>query len=188
MEPPLAAPAGHRYRIADLPNRRPTEFLLEPDAAARAALARDLGILDIRKLRFAGTLIPQGSRDWRLDADLGATVVQSCVVTLDPVTTRLDERVERSYLADLPEDSGAEVEMPEDVSTEPLPAVLDLTEVMTEALALALPAFPRKADAELGEAVFTEPGVAPLTDEDARPFAGLGALKESLEKKGRNGN
>ena len=188
MEPPLAMAAGHRYRIADLPNRRPTEFLVEPDAAARTALATGLGILDIRKLRFSGTLFPQGARDWRLEADLGATVVQSCVVTLDPVTTRIDETVERSYLADWSDETGAEVEIPEDVGAEPLPAVLDLAEVMTEALALALPAFPRKDDAELGEAIYAEPGTAPMTDEDAKPFAALGSFRESLEKKGRDGN
>jgi hypothetical protein len=44
----------------------------------------------VRKLRFIGTLEPEGAQDWRLTADLGATVVQPCVVTLAPVTTRLE--------------------------------------------------------------------------------------------------
>ncbi|MCX8227096.1 MAG: DUF177 domain-containing protein, partial [Sulfitobacter sp.] len=35
--------------------------------------------------------------------------------------------------------------------------------------------------AELGQAVYAEPGVAPMTDEDARPFAGLAQLREKLE-------
>lgn len=170
-------------RLADLPNRKRTHFRIEPDAAGRAALAEALDVVMVRKLRFEGDMIPMGSRDWRLEAELGATVVQACVVTLDPVTTRLDEKITRSYVAhyDMPE--AAEVEMPEDDTTDPLPETLDLVAVMTEALALSLPAYPRKDGAETGEAVFTEPGKAPMTDQDARPFAGLAALRDSLANK-----
>ena len=41
---------------------------------------------------------------------------------------------------------------------EPLPQALDLGEVMVEALALALPPYPRAPGVELGEVVATEPG------------------------------
>ena len=79
---------------------------------------------------------------------------------------------------------GAEVEMPEDDSIEPLPATLDLGAVMIEALSLALPTFPRAAGAELGQVLATRAGIAPMTDEDAKPFAGLGALRDKLAKDG----
>ena len=49
------------------------------------------------------------------------------------------------------------------------------------ALVLALPEYPRSEGAELGEAIFTEAGLAPMKDEDARPFAGLAALKDQLK-------
>ena len=58
---------------------------------------------------------------------------------------------------------------------------LDKTGGLTEALALALPLYPRAAGAALGQTVYTEKGVTPLTDEAARPFAGLGALRDSLK-------
>lgn len=172
-----------RLRLADLPKTSPTTFGLEPDAGARDALADELGILGIRKLRFAGTLHPVGKRDWELRATLGATVVQPCVVTLDPVTTRIDEEVRRTYLAELPEmPEGGEVEMPEDDTLEPLPDTLDLAQVMAEALALALPPYPRAEGAALADTVFTEPGKSPMTDDEAKPFAGLGALRDKLGK------
>ncbi|SFS08851.1 YceD family protein [Yoonia litorea] len=177
-------PRSH-LRIADLPNRRATDFLVEPTADERAAIAEALDIIAIRKLRFSGKLSPIGKRDWRLDAELGATVVQSCVVTLEPVSTRIDEDVSRSYLSDLPEVLSGEVEMPEDDTQEALPESLDLAAVMIEALSLALPAYPRAEGAELGEAVFAQTGVTPLRDEDTKPFAGLAELRESLEKKGK---
>lgn len=172
-----------RLRIADLATRKPTPFGLEPDAEGRLALAQDLGILDIRKLRLAGKIAAFGDSDWRLEATLGATVVQSCVVTLDPVVTRLDERIIRTYSASFAAPEAGEIEMPEDDSVEPIPEVLDLDAVMAEALSLALPAFPRSGKVELGEAIFSAAGVEPMTDDDAKPFAGLQGLRDQLAKK-----
>lgn len=170
-------------RLADLPNRKPTTFDLIPTADERKAVAGELGIVGIKKLRFAGELAPIGRKDWALTAQLGATVVQDCVVTLDPVTTRIDEGLQRSYLAQIPEIEAAEIEMPVDDTVEALPETLDIAQVMIEALALALPLYPRAPGADLPTSVFTEPGVAPMTEDDAKPFAGLGALRASLEKK-----
>ena len=173
---------GLRLRVADLPKSRDTGFDIRPDADWCADIARDLGIDGLRKLRFQGRLIPQGTADWRLEAHLGATVIQPCIVTLTPVTTRLEEDTGRTYLANPPEiPEAAEVEMPEDDSQEALPAVIDLAQVMTEALALALPLYPRADGAELDQTQFAAPGVAPMTDEEARPFAGLKALRDKLE-------
>ena len=164
-------------RLTDPGHRQPLDFDVQPDAAGLAAVAADLGIPAVRKLRLRGRLAPVGRLDWRLDAHLGATVVQECVVTLDPVVTRIDEPVERRYLADMmtpaPGPGGGEIEMPEDDAAEALPASVDLVGVMLEALALALPPYPRAPGAALGSVIASEAGVAPLTDEAARPFAGL---------------
>lgn len=166
--------------LARLPRSHETAVEVTPDDARRAALAAELDLMGLRKLRLTGRLIPEGRRDWRLEATLGATVVQPCVVTAEPVTTRIDEPVTRRYLADMPEPEGGEVEMPEDDTAEPLPATLDLSAVLAEALALALPLYPRTEDAALAEARFAAPGVTPMTDEDARPLAGLAALRDKL--------
>jgi len=184
MERPLTAIATQILKLSDLATGKPTPFALAPDAAQRAAIAQALNIPKLRKLQFDGQLSPIGQKDWALTAKLGATVVQDCVVTLEPVTTRIDEDVHRQYIADFVVSDAAEVEMDEDDTIEELPSTLDLVAVMIEALSLALPAFPRAPDASLDDAQFTEPGQAPMTDEDAKPFAGLGALRDALEKKG----
>ena len=59
-----------------------------------------------------------------------------------------------------------------------------MTRILTLALGLllALPLYPRSENAELGEAVFTEDGVAPLKDEDTKPFAGLAALRDRFDE------
>lgn len=176
---------GAVLRVADLPASGAHAFDVVADAARREALAAEMGILGVRKLRFQGTVAPAGKADWTLTGTLGATVVQACVVTLEPVTSRIDEPVERLYLAEMPPaPEAAEVEMPEDDTTEALGDVIDLGQVMAEALALALPIYPRAEGADLEQAQFAGPGVAPMTDEDARPFAGLKELRDKLDKKG----
>ena len=103
-------PKSH-LRLADLATRKPTAFELTPTSDERQAIAAALNIVGVKKLRFVGELTPQGRKDWTLAADLGATVVQDCVVTLNPVTTRIDEPVTRSYVADIPEIEASEIEM-----------------------------------------------------------------------------
>jgi len=170
-------------RLADLPQNRPTPFEVTPDSAALAGLARDLDLLGLRRVRLSGQIAAIGQTDWRLSAQLGATVVQPCGVTLDPVRSRIDAPVERLYLADYADPDTDETEMPEDDSAEPLPDTVDLHHLLAEALALNLPLYPRKADADLAQSAFTEPGRTALQDSDLRPFAGLAALRDRLAGK-----
>ncbi len=170
---------SHIVRLAEISGRATIPVLLEPDARERAALAVALGIPAIRKFRLSGDISPLGRRDWLFTFTLGATVVQDCVITLDPVTTRIDETLRRTYLSDYETPDADDAEMPEDDTADPLPTALDLYDVALEALALALPPYPRAPGAELGSVVYTEPGEAPLTDEAARPFAGLAAMRKA---------
>lgn len=174
---------AHPIPVARLRASAPNPFDLRPEPDACAAIAADLDIRGLRKLRFVGEIRADANRDWVLEGQLGATVVQDCVITLDPVTTRLDLPVIRRFMQDPPEaklDEHGEAEMPEDDSIEPLGHMIDPAAVMIEALALNLPLHPRAEGVELGEAVFAEPGVTPLRDEDARPFAGLAGLRDRM--------
>ncbi len=141
-----------------------------------------LGLIGLRKVTLKGNLKPLDRTDWRLTARLGATIVQECVVTLAPVTTRIEELVERVWRIDIPEmsEAGSEEEMPENTNEELLGREIDLGQVLTEALGLALPPYPRAKDAEIGQTTFAQPGTAPMQDEETRPFAGLAALRDKM--------
>ena len=169
-------------RVAGLPSDGPTAFHLEPDAEARAAIAVEMGIDAVRKLRFSGAITAEPGGAWALRGDLGATVVQPCVVTLQPVTTRIDAPVLRRFVPDMaPPEPGADaVEMDPDDTLEPLGPVIDPGAVMVEALALALPLYPRRPEAGPGDILHAAPGVTPLTDAAARPLAGLADLRDRL--------
>lgn len=174
-------PSNAALRVSGLAQNAATPFAILPDADTMRGLADALDLTTLRKVRFEGQIEGHGSTDWVLTGTLGATVTQPCAVTLAPVTTRIDVPVRRLYLRDYEEIDAPEAEMPEDDEVEPLGTWIDPEAVMVEALSLAIPDFPRADGAELGEMVLTEPGVAPLTKEAAKPFAGLADLKSKLE-------
>ena len=177
-EPRRADPAlpSLPFRVAAIAGRRSTHVRFAPDAEARAAIAAALDLLDLRELRFDGEITPSGKRDMQLAGRLQAVVVQPCGITLEPVVTRIAEEVLRQYLADYTETEAEEVEIPQDDSIDPLPEVIDAAAVVIEALALALPLYPRAPGVELVQAVFAPPGAEPLGDADLKPFAGLAGL------------
>jgi uncharacterized metal-binding protein YceD (DUF177 family) len=174
-------------RVSELPKGASLPFDIVPDATARAQMADALGVLALRKLTFRGELAPLGRRDWQLTALLGATAQQACIVTLEPMTSRVDVRVQRRFLSDMPHTEELEptpddgVPMPEDDAEEALGAIIDLGRILIEALALALPDYPRKDGAESAGVAAAPPGVAPLDDDAVKPFAGLAALKARMD-------
>jgi uncharacterized metal-binding protein YceD (DUF177 family) len=97
------------------------------------------------------------------------------------VRSRLQDITERRYIHDYEAPVADELEIPAD-DTEPLPETIDIAAIAIEALALALPLYPRAKGAEFGEAAFAAPGVTPIKSEDLRPFAGLAGLADKLKK------
>lgn len=170
-------------RLSTLRRTPVLAFDIAPDEAEAARLARLFDARSVRKMRLQGELRPEGD-GWRLDAQLGATVVQTCVVTLEPVTTRVDQSVRRLFVP--LETTGREIEVgPEDdEEIEPLGDAIDLGLVAIEALALALPAYPRRPDAALDPAAAAPPDAEPEEDEDAdaRPFASLAAMRDRMRQ------
>lgn len=182
LPPTAPAPSlSHPFRSGALSMRKPTRFDLRPDAGQRQQIARDLGLVSVKALRFTGEIRPAGSRDFLLEAQLTALIEQPCAITLAPVAAQISETVQRRYLSDWVEPTGDEAEMPEDDTMEAIPEVIDAGHVALEALVLALPLYPRAPGATLGDVSATPPGAEPLKDADLKPFASLAALRSKLE-------
>ncbi len=164
------------FRVASIAGRSATHVKFAPNAEARAAIAAELDLLDLPHLVFDGEIRPSGKRDLILTGTLTALAVQPCSVTLQPVRTRVSETVTRKYLADYQMQDGEEVEIPEDDTVEPLGEVIDAAEVAIEALVLALPLYPRAPGVGPADLQVAPPDVAPLSDADLKPFAGLAKL------------
>lgn len=172
----------NRILLSRLNGRESHAFRVEVSDALRQYLVELLDLVSLRKLRFEGALHPVAARDWQLRADLGATVVQPCVVTLDPVTTRIDQRVDITYVAGFDEPTAAESEMDSDDSVEALVEEIDLESVLAEALALHVPDYPRKEGVALANAVSGHEDTSE-EEERQRPFAGLGDLRDKLRER-----
>jgi uncharacterized metal-binding protein YceD (DUF177 family) len=168
--------------VADLPGQDGFDFDIAPDLEERAALARLLGANSVRKLRFSGRISPEGEDALRLRGKLGATVIQPCVVTLAPVTTRIDVTVDRLFIPPADSEEPELVIDPQDDSdTDILASRIDLGLIATETVAIALPDYPRAPGVEFEPAAFAAPGITPLTDEEARPFSQLAELRDKLK-------
>ncbi|MEN0075520.1 MAG: DUF177 domain-containing protein [Paracraurococcus sp.] len=138
---------------------------LVANPAEREALARRFGILGIDALEVRFRLEPEADGAIRAAGHLEASLVQECVVTLDPVSQRV---VEDFALRLLPAGRAA-ADGPEDLDEiETVQDVADLGEVAAEQLALAIDPYPRAPGAELPAELQSEAGGA---------FAALAALR-----------
>ena len=164
--------------ISELPDGG-RHFDLEPDAAARAAIAKAAGIVALPWMEAAYDLVPAAGDGVRISGMISATVEQTCVISLEPVTAEISEPVELLLIASDAAGASAKADLDpvEDVVAEPLEGgVVDLGALAVEFLMLGIDPYPRK------------PGVAfeqPATDQDpvANPFAVLAALKPDSGKK-----
>ena len=178
-----SASSRHSLRVSDLGSTGKNGFDIRFGNDDLAEALEILGIIGLSKVRFAGAVSAVGKADWELRGTVGATVTQPCVLTLDPVKTRIEEEVYRLFRKDMPEyDDGSVVELEQDESEEQLTAEIDLFNIAVEAIALGLPLYPKSEGASLENAVFAGDNVVPMTDEDAKPFASLAALKDKLSK------
>lgn len=182
--PPAEQPStplpSQSYRSALVSGRKTLRFTFAPDAAARAVIAAALNLIELSEFTFKGELYPIGRADVGLKADLKALVVQPCSVTLAPVRSRIADATEMRFQYDYTPPNADEWEISAEDS-EALPESIDVAAIGIEALALALPLYPRARGAEFGEAVFAAPGEKPLTTEELKPFAGLAGLAAKLK-------
>ena len=181
---------GRRRLIAaDEVGPRGLTLVFEADDEERAALARRLDLMSLEaltaQLRFEPSDEAEGAI--RVTGTIRAALVQSCVVTLEPVPRTLSEAISVLYAPPPAEQTDHEVEvLAEGDEAEPLPeGGIDAGEMVAEHLALSFDPYPRHPDAPAGPLTFSAGGNepkkdAPGEDGDTGPFAALGQLKSKL--------
>ena len=91
---------------------------------------------------MSGRIIATAANQWHLKAKIGATIVQESVLSLKPVTTRIDDSVDRRIIKG--RDNAvqkSELELNEDHFIE---HELDLGAIFFESIALSIPIFPKE--------------------------------------------
>ncbi|MGE5539839.1 MAG: YceD family protein [Gemmatimonas sp.] len=175
-EHPVRPELSRRIVLATVPEEGET-FRLDASAEERAALAKRFDLVDLPALRAEGVLtVSDHGRRARLEGRMRAEVVQSCVVTLEPVPAVIDEPFTLLYSADT--DSAASVAVDLDVEDPPEPILggaVDVGEAVAETLGLSLDPYPRAPGAAL-EAGPADEGAAGAENRRESPFAALQKL------------
>lgn len=149
---------------------------VEAGEAERAAIAALAGLRDLTRLAASFDLTHVDGGSVHVHGRISAQAGQTCVVTLEPLTSTIDEEVDAMFTAD-PQPVAEVSEDDEEAMGEdpPEPIVngqIDLGALATEFLMLALDPYPRK------EGAVFEPVIAPIDPAD-HPFAALKALKDT---------
>ncbi len=142
------------------------------------ALAARFGVEAISGLTAQVTLTKlESDRRIRLDARFSTDVVQSCVVTLDPLASHLDDRFSLVFDAGASPEREIMVSLDGDDPPEPLAdGIIDIGEAVAEHLGLALEAYPRAPDTDCGAIAAVSAGGGGETGGKS-PFSVLGSLK-----------
>jgi uncharacterized metal-binding protein YceD (DUF177 family) len=143
------------------------------DETSRAALARQISSPGIAELVANFELTRRGRRV-TLEGHLKAKLTRVCVVTLEPFEVVVDEPMAMKFAEPPRDDKRTEIEIKaasEDPPDHIIDGKIDLGQVASEFLMLALDPYPRKPNVVFTETVVE---VAPKS-----PFAALAALKKT---------
>lgn len=170
-------------------------FTATASPAECRALASRFGLVAVMELTVDGSVRRKARRTrYHLSGHLRARVVQTCVVTLEPVEAQLDVPLEADYATDLRDEWGEQGDQPPGAeivlsladgdAPEPIVGgVLDVGEAAAQELALALDPFPRAPGAGFAGYGTNEPRQSDHDEEKASPFAGLADLRKKAARK-----
>jgi uncharacterized metal-binding protein YceD (DUF177 family) len=175
---------SRRISVATVPENGET-FRIDATEAERHALARRFELIELPSLHAEGVLTVTGhGRRARLEGRVRAQVVQSCVVTLDPVPAEIDEPFVRLYSSDSAGAASADVDLEADDPPDPITGgAIDIGEAVAEELGLALDPYPRapgavleQPDAAVSQSRENVAGESPAETRRESPFAALRGL------------
>lgn len=161
------------------------------DPEEREALARRFDLVEVRSLRGRGRIERlEHPVELVFRGCLEADVVQTCVVTLEPVPAAIRRAVVRRYRPDrgpgtTPErlETGILLNLDEEDEIEPLSGrEIDLGEALAEELGLSLDPYPHALGAAAVEAGELGPHVSLGLAEPSKPFAALRQLREKGQR------
>lgn len=163
---------------------RQAQRQVEASEAERTALAEVLELQAIDRLVATLQLRRLASGLIEVTGDLESEVVQTCVVTLEPVPAEIRERFRLTFGDAEPEPTLGEIDIHFDDSDPPEPIIdgqIDLGALVAEQLSLALDPYPRKEGAEVPQEFTPSPAeILELQTPAAtrKPFADLDKLKK----------
>ena len=152
---------------------------IEASVDERTALARRFGLKSLDGLTATVQLKPVGGGMVRVDGRFMADVVQTCVVTLEPIAAHIADSFTVDYSPEVEDGSHREVIIAPGAEDPPEPLVdrkIDIGEAVAQHLALVLDSYPRAPGATIGPTV-GDRSAKPDSADASGPFSALAALK-----------
>jgi uncharacterized metal-binding protein YceD (DUF177 family) len=182
MSRPITASGPDPWQVPVIVAQIPDTGLhrkLEASAAERQAMAETAGLREVVSVRADFDVVPKSGNQIQVTGHVRARIGQTCVVTLDPMESEIDEEVDLIFapeaevrrLAELMEEVHDDQEQVADPPEAIVNGIIDLGRLATDALFLAVDPYPRKPG------VVFEPEVTAPDPED-HPFAVLKALHD----------
>lgn len=156
---------------------------LRADATMLAALAQRFGVEEVADLAADILLTPLDKNCLLASGEMRGRVRQLCGVTLEPVWTKVSEKIEAEFQ---PAHMAAQFIEPEDDMDAEAPEAMqdgtaDIGEWVTQLFAMEVPAYPRAPDAAF-EGYGQSADEIAAEDKKPSPFAALAALQQDTDK------
>jgi uncharacterized metal-binding protein YceD (DUF177 family) len=160
----------------------PVEMIVDASKSECKKLSESLEILEIIRLHVRLKLVsPDDGVTVHLSGLIEADLVQSCVVSLDPVASQIEAALERIYSAQEKPDDGEDItiELDADEPFEPLSGyTINVGQAIVEQLALEIDPFPRAPGVEFSGLLGVDSGD---NEEPSGQFAALSKLKRNAD-------
>jgi uncharacterized metal-binding protein YceD (DUF177 family) len=147
------------------------EEYLEAKPAERKALAKRFDIVEVKSLKAFLTLIPKPQEVIDVTGKIEVTIVQNCVVTLEPLVNRMELEINLTFVPEEQNDKGGGEAVIDDLSDEIevfSGGKIDIGEMVAQQVGVNIDPYPRKPNAVLP---VTEFGA--LSEKKPQPFAKL---------------
>ncbi|MDK9697861.1 MAG: DUF177 domain-containing protein [Siculibacillus sp.] len=171
LQPGEVSPSGTRLKI-------------DADADRRVALARFADVVSITSLAAEVLVTPWSGDGFAVSGTVRAKLVQTCVVTLEPIETSVEETIDVKLVPpeamakyEIAPDENGEIDLDASTLDQPDPiedGVIDVGGIVVEHLMLGIDPYPRKPGAVFdAEEIGVGDGREKLS-----PFAALARLKK----------
>ena len=141
-------------------------------------LTRILKIEELKAFSFHGQFFQLNENDYMLRASFNATLVQLCIISLNPIRTKISNKINQSYSDEDNNQKTNHLLIDHDsIEKEQIKSEINVGDIMLEALSLEIPLYPKKKNAKFEGITVTESEIKPLDQTLNNPFLSLKKLK-----------
>lgn len=186
--PPQGA-LSHNVDVTRLPSKG-LNVVLEPDEEARNNLAAQCDVVSISEFSAQLNVKSWHKDGVRVSGSLNAALVQSCIITLEPVPEQINTQIDAVFVPSTsklakPNINAETRELIVEAEGDDVPELfelpnLDVGAVAAEFFALELDPYPKSPNAEESAGTVAQDDAESESDAAENPFAALAKIRDKL--------